>query len=207
MEIQMARRLSRLSRTPATRSFIRQIHIYTEGCVTEAEYLTILKNELDSKFSCRNKFKIKIKPSKGKSSPKNIHNTIKRELKDFEETNSHEIWVLIDKDNWPQGDIDNLKKDSSISRKVSKFHVLVSDPKFELWLILHFENGNGIATATEIDQRLKGYMRDYDKHCNPDLFNLTKIQQASTNAKNLSKGNGNVCTDVYILIDHLLSLV
>lgn len=69
-------------RKDADRSFIRQVHIYTEGSVTEPEYLQIIREIIKSNRSSRS-FRINVKSSKSKSSPKNIRRSIREDIKYF----------------------------------------------------------------------------------------------------------------------------
>ena len=50
---------TRYKRPNPNRSFVRSLHIFTEGEFTEKEYINALFNLLDNKFSCRGKFQIK----------------------------------------------------------------------------------------------------------------------------------------------------
>lgn len=202
----MARNIPRLSRKKPARSFTKQIHIYTEGSVTEEEYINNLKKTILSGATSHHKFSIRVKNSSNKTSPKNIQKSIRNDVRNFEEKQYHEIWVLIDEDNWPQEDIENLKHDTFIKNKVQTFRVLISSPKFELWLLLHFENGIKISNSADVDRRLKPYIPDYNKHCSQNLFNLSNVRLAITNAKKLIQNKSNVYTEAYILFEYLLSL-
>ena len=82
---------TRYKRPNPNRSFVRSLHIFTEGEFTEKEYINALFNLLDNKFSCRGKFQIKIISSKGKSSPKNILDSIKKTKKSFQNKDSNEV--------------------------------------------------------------------------------------------------------------------
>ena len=82
----------------------------------------------------------------------------------FGDKTSNEIWVLIDQDDWPASDVESLKEGKSIRQAVSIYKVLQSIPKFELWVLLHFDKANGISTSKEIDERLKTIIQNYNKH-------------------------------------------
>lgn len=202
----MARNIPRLSRKKPARSFTKQIHIYTEGSVTEEEYINNLKKTILSGATSHHEFSIRVKNSNKKTSPKNIQKSIRNDVRNFEEKQYHEIWVLIDEDNWPQEDIENLKHDTFIKNKVQTFRVLISSPKFELWLLLHFENGIKISNSADVDRRLKPYIPGYNKHCSQNLFNLSNVRLAITNAKKLIQNKSNAYTEAYILFEYLLSL-
>jgi hypothetical protein len=39
----------------------------------------------------------------------------------------------------------------------------LSNPKFEYWLLLHFEDGNGVGTSRECTDRLIAHLPNYQK--------------------------------------------
>lgn len=186
--------------------FIKQIHVYTEGEITEKEYLEKVYGILDSEFDCRQKFHLRIKTSKGQSSPKNLKKTIRRDVLDLTEKEYHEIWVLIDQDSWPIDDIEALNNDPQISRSASKFRVLISIPKFEIWLILHFDKGGGIVTSVDVDKKMKRIFPQYNKHCENLVLSLEQIKEAISNARQKIKQETGARTYVYELIEHLIEL-
>ena len=197
---------SRLARNGVNRPFVKQIHIFTEGTVTEVEYLQSFKELINKALPNQKKFKIEINSSKGNSSPKNLRLAIRRAVVGYEEKSAHEVWAMIDQDNWPPQDIALLQNDSSVKRKVSIFDVLISKPKFELWLILHFESGHGVLTSSEVDGRLQKHIGRFDKHWNTKWTTSENVQKAVSFAKELVRQNNSARTDVYKLIEHILDL-
>lgn len=193
-------------RKDADRSFIRQVHIYTEGSVTEPEYLQIIREIIKSNRYSRS-FRINVKSSKSKSSPKNIRKSIREDIKYFGDKKFNEVWVLIDKDNWSPKAIAELESDRQITIKTSKFNVLISDPKFEFWLVLHFEDGFGIMTSSEVDKKIQKYIPGYNKHCNKRLFSQKNIFKAIKRAKFLKNQNNTARTDVYILVERIFDFI
>ena len=53
-----------LRRTPASLNYIRQIYVFTEGSVTEAEYLGIAKKLINEQHDCHYKFALHINTKK-----------------------------------------------------------------------------------------------------------------------------------------------
>jgi len=39
----------------------------------------------------------------------------------------------------------------------------MSNPKFEYWLLLHFEDGSGVRSSGDCSERLKKYLPNYNK--------------------------------------------
>ena len=193
---------SRFVRKTRDRNFIRQLYIYTEGEITEKEYLITVYNLLDKEYDCSEKFRISVKTSRGKSSPANILKQIKQDEKDLDVGNSYEIWVLIDQDRWPTQQINALLKTVMGPNR----HVLVSIPKFEIWLLLHFEKGTGIHSPTELDQAIDKYIRDYKKHIPDGVITLDKVHEAISNSKLKVSNNAPSNTTVHLLIERMLFL-
>lgn len=202
-------RKSRFGREQSSRSFVRQIHIFTEGDATEKEYLDLIKDMVrthDTQHLCAEKFRINIKTSRNKSSPKNLRKTIRREIKHFEGKELNEIWVLMDQDDWPSADISKLRDDEQIKASTDTYNVLISRPKFEIWLLLHFDAAFGLLTSDDVDARLKKFIPNYGKHCDKTWFTLDKISTAIRNAKKLRDLSHDVGSDVYRLIEHIFEL-
>lgn len=204
--------ITSLRRPKAKRSLLHGLFIFTEGRFTETEYLRIIENLITSKNGGALSFHCEYINPKNKSSPKNIRNSILRTLKGFETLpeNSREVWVLIDKDSWKQEDIDDLFQLNQLEnhkRKVGSINVLMSDPKFEIWLLLHFEEANGVCTPRDIDIRLKKYLPGYNKHCSASAFSMESVEIAIQRAKKKERTeSSNVKAPVYKLIERMIEL-
>ncbi len=117
--------------------------IATEGEKTEEKYLTYLNF---SKVINRNLKFVEVLPAKdGESSPRSV---LKR-LDNFRTTNiryeDDQYWIMIDRDRW---DIPQL---TEVAREAfqKKYNLAVSNPCFELWLLLHFVD------ISEFDEKQK----------------------------------------------------
>lgn len=71
-----------------------------------------------------------------------------------------EAWIVVDRDRWEEPHLDEL---DAWSREASNRGFALSNPKFEYWLLLHFEDGAGIRSAGDCDRRLRAHMPDYRK--------------------------------------------
>ncbi len=201
-----------LRRSKPHRSLFQGLFIFTEGRVTEKQYLKIVEGLIANHFGSKFSFNCRYIETKNKSSPKNIRDAILKTLRELEnlENYSREIWVLIDKDSWKQEDIDELFKlnqKPDLKSKVNSINILMSDPKFEIWLLLHFEEANGVSTSREIDIRLKKFLPDYNKHCSPSTFSMISVTTAIQRAKKKEKiESSNVRAPVYKLIERMFEL-
>ena len=91
--------------------------------------------------------------------------------------------------------------------RVSSF--ALSNPNFEYWLLLHFEDGNGILNSQECITRLKRYLPNYRKDIDGKKITLELIKIAISRAKkrDVSRINGlpKICsTNVYKLVERIL---
>ena len=117
-----------------------------------------------------------------------------------------EAWVVVDVDEWGADELGSL---FAWAAQDDRFHVAISNPKFELYLVMHFEKGNGCTTAPKVDAAIKRYMPGYDKRLKPGQFSEDQIRAAMKNAR--AKRYGCVSgipapgmTDVYLLVDSLI---
>lgn len=144
-------------RTVATREQNKKFVIVTEGNVTEPEYFDKFK---------RRGIAIKIPRKQTNSSPKDVLRVLRKSLKEHPLDENDEAWMVIDRDDWPIEQInfvlDELRKINT--RSNGSCFLAMTNPKIEFWLLLHFEDGNGVGTPAECDLRLQRYLPEYDKH-------------------------------------------
>lgn len=114
---------------------------------------------------------------------------------------------MVDKDQWKNGQLNQLKQ---WAQESENFGFAVSNPKFEYWLLLHFEDGNGIAFPQDCTNRLKKFMRGYDKGLNSRKLTRERVEEAVRRAR---LRDNPPCADwpqamggstVYRLVDNIL---
>lgn len=163
--------------------------IVSQGEVTEKEYFKKLRREIRT---------VEITVNEKSKDPRNIidHtlNFIKYGSKDFDT-----IWCVVD--------VDNTKKDNfSSARAVAQkngINIIISDPCFELWALLHRQNVCDPILTIDAQARFKFYFPDYVKKLPYD--HLVECRpKAISRAKALPKGK-NPSTDVYRLVEKILS--
>jgi hypothetical protein len=91
-----------------------------------------------------------------------------------------EAWIVVDKDNWSDHDLTKLFKWSLQS---DNYGFALSNPKFEFWLLLHFEDGHGVGSPKECDDRLRKNLPTYDKAINSRKFSEQSIREAIARAE------------------------
>lgn len=174
-------------------------YIATEG-KTEQQYFEKLKKQYKSVL-------IKIAPqTNSKNAPQYV---LKRMKNFFNGTNlkkSEEAWLVVDKDQWTDEQLMLLHK---WSRTRKNRYLALSNPKFEFWLLLHFEDGKEIRNSNDCSRRLKQYLPDYDKDIKENKISLEGVKNAIDRAK---KYDNPPCHDwprktgstVYRLVENIL---
>ncbi len=167
--------------TQKRRSFPRQLGqlryrklfiIAVEGVKTEPQYFGI--------FSNQSIIKVKCLKSGHDSSPPQVLDRMKIYLKNEGLKSTDEAWLVVDKDQWSNEQVNLLY---TWSQTQSNYGFALSNPNFEYWLLLHFDNGNGIANSRECSIRLKQYVPNYDKGINATDYTMERIKEAIGRAK------------------------
>ncbi len=94
-----------------------------------------------------------------------------------------EAWIVVDKDQWSEEQLNELHKWAATASKNKKYGLALSNPKFELWLLLHFEDAKGVATPESCSQKLKAYIPNYNKSLPPNKITPAGIEAAVKRAK------------------------
>lgn len=118
-----------------------------------------------------------------------------------------EAWIVVDKDNWIE---DQLRGLLEWSQKSENHGFALNNPNFEYWLLLHFEDGKGIANSQECMARLKRHLPSYNKDIDSTKFTLELIGKAISRAKQRDTNRSNDLpqmwsTTVYKLIERILN--
>jgi hypothetical protein len=187
----MAKFKSRNKRYLGTKDYLKVFLIVSEGDQTEYKYFGDLNKRLSN---------VVIRPEKSNKG----HDPLQVLESAIEKKDRHdEVWIVIDHDGRPEEIIDEVLRKG----KIENINVSLSKPKFEYWLLLHFENGNG-ANLNNCTNKLKRYLPDYEKnHLEMDKVYL-KIHEAISRAKTKDnppcdwpKTNGST---VYRLVEKLM---
>ncbi len=214
------------------------IPLIREGGFSEAEKLFILSYE--GKVSEKKYFEdfrksdffndsglievISLKRPAGKGSdPINVKNLLKQAKQEFRFKQSDEFWLIIDRDDWEtihNHNFDSLVKDCKSEKN---FFLAMSNPCFELWLIMHLKNLTEFTdnekqeilenrkishSKNHIDIVLGNIQgRGYNKRPNPNIF-LPRIQYAVNQAKSVDTKDEdypiNLGSHIYKLVEKLL---
>ena len=175
--------------------------VATEGVKTEPQYFAML-NEHHSviRMDC-------IK-SNHRSSPLQVLKRMKDRLKQETLKNSDEAWLVVDKDQWTDEQLAQLHR---WSQDADNYGFALSNPKFEYWLLLHFEDGTKIGSSRECSARLNNHIPGYDKGLEVRKFTPDMVEAAIRRAK---VRDNPPCADwprtlgsttVYKLVENILS--
>jgi hypothetical protein len=134
---------------------------------------------------------------------------LKRSLDDNPLRKDDEAWVVVDKDDWTEEQLTQLYQ---WSQQDDRYGFALSNPKFEYWLLLHLEEGEGVHSAEVCDKRLKKWWPSYDKSITPQMITPDMINDAVRRAE---KRDNPLCLDwpreagkttVYKLVKNILSI-
>jgi hypothetical protein len=134
--------------------------VICEGKVTEPEYFKGFAN------ACENpRVTVECEPEAGVPlSVVRMARDRKREAEQVAEKEEDDnlrydaVWVVFDVDEHP-----NIPSAIQMARD-NDIHLAVSNPSFELWLLLHFRDHPGPKDRAVVRQLLKGFLPNYDKH-------------------------------------------
>ncbi|MBK7573471.1 MAG: RloB domain-containing protein [Bacteroidetes bacterium] len=197
-----------------------------EGTVTEKKYF----QDFRASEYFNNNGLIEIVPLKrpnGKGSdPFSVKKLLNWAKKEYGFKISDEFWLIVDRDDWES--IHKLSFDDLVAecKKEENFYLAMSNPCFEIWLVLHLknlseftqaeqdlllENAKVSSSKNHIDivvGELQGGDRGYNKRPNPNIYlplTNTAIQRAKsidTLEEDYPKSIG---THLYKLIEKLIN--
>lgn len=172
----------RFRRPDPTRSYRKIFHVFMEGTKTEPLYFEI--------FRSYSNVSIKPYPSNKKNSAKQIFNRVKKFISREKPIKSDELWIMVDIDNNKKEDLHDIKE---WCKKKHGRALAVSNPKFEYWLLLHFDKGDDLRGAESVVKRLEKYLPSFSK----SNLDLPKLQLAIPTAILHAKAKISQCEDWY----------
>jgi hypothetical protein len=105
---------------------------------------------------------------------------MERRLREEALRSSDEAWLVVDRDTWGVEQLDELH---AWSQRSDNYGFALSNPKFEYWLLLHFEDGTGVGTSFECSRRLRRHLPGYDKDVDPRKYPIENRIEAMQRAK------------------------
>lgn len=188
-----------LVRRTGRRAYRPVCWVSTEG-TTERDYFRMAVFK-DARASV--KYPKNVHPSR--RNPAAVLKRLQKEIGSESLRKGDEAWIVVDVDDYG----DELGDLVAWCNSHPGYHLSVSNPKFELFLVMHFEKANGCTTASKVDDALKRYMPGYDKRLTPTQFSLAEVKCAVENARAkraacTSGIPGPGMTDAFKLVESLL---
>lgn len=189
----------KFKRPSGKRRYRKMFVLATEGSKTESQYFAIFNNQ---------NLVVHIKFLKGgySSAPPQVLARMRNHLKKEGLKDSDEAWLVVDKDQWTDEQLSQLHE---WTKEGGNYNLALSNPKFEFWLLLHFENGSGVSNSQTCSQRLEFYLPRYDKGIDVKKISEDMITEAIKRAK---KRDTPACSDwprktgttVYRLVENIM---
>ena len=146
-----------------------------------------------------------------RSSPEHVMERLQTFKNEYATEDNDQFWLCIDTDHW-SGDshISNLIRVLSECNKAG-FKVAISNPCFELWILLHFaDHRDGQCLCKDITDRLENVLGSYNKQCCAKIqLTHEMVLQAMVRARALNGVEDglptNPSTDVYKILDEIIN--
>lgn len=196
---------SAFERKLPARHFKRLFVVATEGGKTERAYFERLQRVVGYQT-----VKIDILTNLNHSAPKAVLARIqKAECGALAKGDA--LWCVIDRDDWTQTSIDALIRWERQAKNGIERGLALSSPKFELWLLAHFEAmvGNQHTSPKVLVAALKRHLPDYEKGALHIRLTAKMVEQAITRCREAYGDNlparDAAGTTVHLLVESIMS--
>lgn len=116
------------------------------------------------------------------SSPGNVKEAMNKWINRNTLQPGDELWLVVDVDQWTDDQLTDLFAWAKEAKAGVARGVVVTNPKFEYWLLLHFED-NPPATCRACCEHLNIYLPNYDKSIPVGAFNVENVRRAIERAR------------------------
>lgn len=187
-----------------------------EGVVRDARLVVIasedryaVKNYFDRFRPKRVQFRV-LPTEDGDSSPNSILQRLEEFCEEYQIGPGDELWYCGDVDHWAESN--HISTLTSVMAKCRQkgYFVALSNPCFELWLLLHFSDlPSGIEKCKQVTEKLKELANGYSKRsgCVTPL-SKEMIEHALRRSKAIDTGTPDIpnsaTTRVYMMLETLL---
>lgn len=194
----------------------RLVVIASEGRCTESIYFSAVKEKLRAP----NVHVEILARDSNESSPESVHAQIADFMREYNIEDDDELWLVIDRDRWHER---MLSQVAQLCSQNSHLHFCMSNPCFELWLLLHLEdvreydestanelamNRKNKAGVTWLKKRMRDLLGSYSESSYDALCLLPNASKAMSIARELDTNPADcwpqsVGTRVYLLMDSI----
>lgn len=192
----------------------RLVVIASEGRCTESIYFSAVRDNLRAP----NVHVEILARDSNESSPESVHSQIVDFMKHYNIEDDDELWLVIDRDRWHERMLSSVAK---LCSQNPHLHFCMSNPCFELWLLLHLEdireydeataavlaaNRKNKAGLTWLKKRMRDIMGSYSESNYDAVSLLPNASQAMAIARELDTNPSDrwpqgVGTRVYLLME------
>lgn len=169
----------------------RLVVIASEGRCTESIYFSAVKEKLRAP----NVHVEILDRDSNESSPESVHSQIADFMRQYNIEDDDELWLVIDRDRWHER---MLSQVAQLCSQNSHLHFCMSNPCFELWLLLHLEDVRTYdeSTTNELAQNkknkagvtwLKKRMRDLLGSYSESSYDVARLLPYATKAMSVAK--------------------
>ena len=169
----MAPRRRSFQRPLGERRYRKMFVVAVEGTKTEPQYFAVFNGPTSI-------VRVHCISGSSASAPTRVLRRMREHLRKEELRAGDEAWLVVDKDQWTEAQLAELL---AWSQKSESYGLALSNPKFEFWLLLHFDDGAGATSPTQCVARLRQYLPEYDKGIAGAELSRERISAAVARAK------------------------
>jgi len=195
---------NRFRRTRRKRRFKRLVLVATEGERTEPIYFDGVRKLLGRNAEAV----IQVLPARrGRSAPGDVLKRLKRAARDKGARKGDVCWVVLDRNSWTKRELREVAKECA--RLGYGFGI--SNPCFELWLVLHLPEEKSPLRKKDCDAELVRQLGNFDKRDYDADALLENIDDAIERAERLENNSKAIVpsapgTRLYTLVKEILSV-
>ena len=213
----MAKRRFRPRTRKSANRDMRLIIIATEGTKTEPQYFTDLA--FDDRYRTPRVHIEVLEAETTASSPRHVMDRLNSFQRKYELSSHDELWLVIDVDTWSEAMLSEVAQQAL----QKGYHLAVSTPCFELWLLLHlksldeysdediqlFVTNKKTGERTRLETELVTLCGSYSKNKLETSHYIPYVETAISNAKTIDTTpeqrwiNG-IGTRVYLLVQSII---
>ena len=180
--------------------------IAVEGEKTEARYFAALEERAIVHPS---RVKLHVLPATdGRSAPRHVLERLDRAARELALQDFDETWLVIDRDRWT----DKMLAEVATGARQREHQLAVSNPCFELWLLLHVSDAGEAASCDEYGDRFRAVVGGWSKTGPmPAALDAAAVREGVTRAEALDDGAQGgwpqaIGTHVHRLVKRLLAI-
>lgn len=151
----------KLNRRPPSRTLVRKIVIACEGSKTEPGYFESIRKELRLRT-----LQIIVLRHQGRTDPRSIIERVIEERQEMRRnqtwTEGDSAWAVFDGDEHIEQSPENWKNAITLAKN-QKIQLAITNPCFELWYLIHFQNHFAQISRDRVINLLEKHIAKYDK--------------------------------------------